>query len=169
MLLGPCSSVVPSPRIVVVALVLALSGDRALAGFTSPTLVLSAAHGEAGAAGRAAALEGSFDFPNAVQVGYPLNVVVFQGTTFARFPAAGTPVTGSSALLADGVLAEAEAAGLAASGAPADPSVRIVTMTPSAIRVTLPGSFAAGSATAILFTILSDGTVLSNAIDFDLP
>lgn len=60
------------------------AGSVAVAGFTSPTLVLSSARGEAAGGGRAAALEGSFDFPNAVQVGYPLHVVVFQGATFAR-------------------------------------------------------------------------------------
>jgi hypothetical protein len=42
-------------------------------------------------------------------------------------------------------------------------------MTPSAIRVTLPATFGAGLTTGVLFTILSDGSVLSNAIDFDLP
>lgn len=155
----------------VLALIVIVAGaSRAIAGFTSPTLVLSSASGEGGPAGRAAAFEGSFDFPNAVQVGYPLNLVVFQGGgTFARYPAAGTPVTGTSAELADGTLVEAEVPAVAGEGGAADPSVRVVTMTPSAIRVTLPASFASGPATAILFTILSDGTVLSNAIDFTLP
>jgi hypothetical protein len=156
-------------RVVLALLALAVAGGRALAGFTSPTLVLSAAHGDVGAAGRAAAFEGSFDFPNAVQVGYPLNLVVFQGSTFARYPAAGVPVAGTSAALADGTLAEAEVAAFASQGSPAAPPVRVVTMTPSAIRVTLPASFTAGPATGVLFTILADGTVLSNAIDFVLP
>jgi hypothetical protein len=154
----------------VVALALvAYLGRDACAGFTSPTLVLSAAQGEAATAGRAAAFEGSFDFPNAVQVGYPLNLVVFQGTTFVRYPAAGAPVTGTSTALGDGVLAESELAALLGNGGPVTASVRVVTMTPSAIRVTLPATFGAGLTTGVLFTILSDGSVLSNAIDFDLP
>src|SRR5437762_14326000 len=111
-------------------LLLAIAAPDAHAGFTSPTLVLSAAHGDAGSAGRGAAFEGDFDFPNAVEVGYPLNLVVFQGTTFARFPAAAPPVTGTSATLGDGVLAEAELPALDGAGGAADATVRIVTMTP---------------------------------------
>lgn len=144
-------------------------GRTAGAGFTSPTLVLSAARGDAGPAGRAAAFEGSFDFPNAVEVGYPLSLVVFQGTTFVRFPAAGPPVTGTSAALADGSLTDAELQSFSAAGGPPSPDVRIVTMTPSAIRVILPATFGTGPTTGVLFTILTDGNVLSNAIDFDLP
>ena len=131
--------------------------------------MLSAARGDAAAGGRAAAFEGSFDFPNAVQVGYPLNLVVYAGTTFVRYPATGAPVTGTSAALADGTLAESELPAFMAQGSPTDSAVRVVTMTPSAIRVTLPATFAPGPATAVLFTILPDGSVLSNAIDFTLP
>src|SRR5215208_5570355 len=115
-------------------LMLALAAPVAFAGFTSPTLVLSSARGDAGPGGRGAAFEGEFDFPNAVEVGYPLNFVVFQGTTFARYPAAAPPVTGTSATLGDGVLAENELDTLDASGSDADASVRIVSMTPSSIR-----------------------------------
>jgi hypothetical protein len=141
----------------------------ALAGYTSPTLALTAARGDAGTAGRAAAFEGTFDFPNAVQVGYPLSLVVFQGTTFVRYPAAGAPLTGTSTALADGVLDLGELASFVGQGTPADASVRIVTMTPSALRVILPSTFGPGTATGVLFTILSDGNVVSNAVDFDLP
>lgn len=153
----------------VVALAIVAAGREAGAGFTSPTLVLSAARGDAGPSGRAAVFEGSFDFPNAVQVGYPLSLVVFQGTTFVRYPAAGTPVTGTSTALADGALGDAELVAFNAEGAPVAPGVRVVTMTPSAIRVTLPATFGSGPVTGVLFTILSDGNVLSNAIIFDLP
>jgi hypothetical protein len=139
------------------------------AGFTSPTLVLSAARGDAGPAGRGAAFEGDFDFPNAVEVGYPLNLVVFQGTTFARYPAAAPPVTGTSPTLGDGVLAEGEVDTLDAAGSAAAPSVRIVTMTPSTIRVTLPSSFTSGAASGVLYTILPDGNVVSNVVAFVLP
>ena len=168
MVLG-LSTVVRTTRIALTCLLLAATAGPARAGFTSPTLVLSSARGDAGPSGRAAAIEGSFDFPNAIQVGYPLSLVVFQGTTFVRYPATGTPVTGQSPALADGILADAELAAFVGAGTPAASSVRIVSMTPTAIRVTLPSSFTAGSATAVLFTILSDGNVLSNAIDFVLP
>lgn len=150
-------------------LALAVAPLLAQAGFTSPTLVLSAAHGDAGPAGRGAAFEGEFDFPNAVEVGYPLNLVVFQGTTFARYPAAAPPVTGTSATLGDGVLAEGELDTLEAAGSPADTSVRIVSITPSTIRVTLPSTFTSGAASGVLYTILPDGSVVSNAVGFVLP
>jgi hypothetical protein len=148
---------------------LAIAAPAAFAGFTSPTLVLSAARGDAGTAGRGAAFEGQFDFPNAVEVGYRLSLVVFQGTTFARYPAAAAPVTGTSATLGDGVLAEAEIETLDGAGGAADPSVRILSMTPSTIRVTLPSTFASGPASGVLYTILSDGNVVSNVVSFDLP
>jgi len=156
-------------RLLSLLVVSALAASIAIAGFTSPTLVLSAARGDAGPAGRGAAFEGDFDFPNAVEVGYPLSLVVFQGTTFARYPAAAPPVTGTSPTLGDGVLAEAELAALDAAGGAADPSVRIVTMTPSTIRVTLPATFASGPASGVLYTILSDGSVVSNVVSFVLP
>ena len=147
----------------------AIAASAAFAGFTSPTLVLSAAHGDAGTAGRGAAFEGEFDFPNAVEVGYPLSLVVFQGTTFARYPAAAPPVTGTSATLGDGVLAENELDTLDAAGSAADASVRIVSMTPTSIRVTLPSTFASGAAAGVLYTILPDGDVVSNVVGFVLP
>jgi hypothetical protein len=149
--------------------VLALAAPAAWAGATSPTLVLSAAHGDAGPAGRGAAFEGTFDFPNAVEVGYPLNLVVFQGTTFARYPAAAPPITGTSATLGDGMLAQGELDTLDAAGSAADASVRIVTMTPSSIRVTLPSTFTSGAAAGVLYTILPDGSVVSNVVAFVLP
>lgn len=167
MVLGPVWAIVQ--RLLLQMIVLAVATTAAHAGFTSPTLVLSAARGEAGTSGRGAAFEGSFDFPNAVEVGYPLSLVVFQGTTFARYPAAAAPVTGTSAALGDGVLDETELAAFTNAGAAADASVRIVTMTPSAIRVTLPATFTSGPASAELFTILSDGSVVSNVVAFVLP
>ena len=139
------------------------------AGATSPTLVLSAAVATAAANARAVALEGSFDFHNAVQVGYPLEIVVFQGTRFARYPIAGSTVSGVSGALADGQLTEAEVPSLLGAGAPAAAGVRIVTMTGAGLRVTLPVEFVAGPARAVLFTVLAEGTVLSNPIDFVLP
>lgn len=139
------------------------------AGATSPTLVLGVAEGEALDGARAARFEGSFDFPNAIQVGYPLQLVVFQGTRFVRVPLVGTPRTGESPALADGTLAEGELTALLAAGAPTAAGVRIVTVTDRELRVTLPASFTAGPTRAILFAVLPEHPVLSNPIDFVLP
>src|SRR5215813_8163099 len=83
---------------------LALTCATAFAGFTAPTLTLSRATGASADGARSASFEGSFDFTNAVQADYALHLVVFQGTTFARFPVTGGPVSGTSATLADGIL-----------------------------------------------------------------
>jgi len=140
-----------------------------LAGATSPSLVLSAASGEAADGARAVSVEGSFDFPNALQVGYPLQLVFFQGTRFARYEVAGAAVAGQSTALADGSLDEGELVGFLGDGAPAPAGVRIVTLTMTEGRVTLPAEFTAGPATAVLFTILADGSVISNPLSFVLP
>jgi len=140
-----------------------------LAGATSPLLVLSAAAGTVTQGAYTVRLDGDFEFANAVQVGYPLEVVVFQETNFVRFPIAGAPVNGTSPTLNDGVLAEAEVPAFLGDGQPAPAGVRIVTIAPLAVRVTLSASFNPGPASALLFTVLPEGTVLSNQLPFVLP
>lgn len=142
---------------------------RVHAGATTPQLLMTAAAGTANGAARSAVVDGNFDFANALEVGYPIDLLVFQGSTFARFPFAGTPVSGTSPELADGVFVDTEISALLGEGAAAAPEVRIVTLVPDRIRVTLPASFAAGATTAVVFGILTDGTVLSNAVTFVLP
>src|SRR5262245_9732323 len=95
----------PFPRILVLLWAFATT---AFAGFTSPTLLLSTATGTVANGGRMVALTGTFDFPDTVQPGYPLNLVVSQGTRFVRYPILGQPVSGTSGTLSDGLLADAE-------------------------------------------------------------
>src|SRR5262245_31452421 len=142
---------------------------RAFAGFTTPTLLPSTATGTTTDGGRMVTLTGSFDFPNTVQPGYPLNLVVSQGTSFVRYPILGPAVTGTSVALADGFLTAAELDGLLADGTAATPRVRVLTVTASDIRVALPATLGPGPTRAVLFTILPDGSVISNPIDFVLP
>ena len=151
------------------ALLVLVRPAAALAGATSPALVLGAASGEGSPGGHTVLLEGAFEFDNALQVGYPLQAVVFQKTRFVRYPIAGPPVTGTSPTLNDGVLTDAELAAFLGDGAPTPAAIRIVTVAPSSLRVTLPAQFRSGAATALLFTILPEGSVLSNQIDFVLP
>lgn len=139
------------------------------AGATSPKLVVSAATAVVGDGRRTVVIDAAYDFPNAVQVGYPLQLVVFQGSRFVRYPIGGAPVTGTSALLADGALDAADAAPLLAAGAPAPVDVRILTLTSTEARVALPAEFTAGPATVALYTILADGTTLSNPLGLVLP
>jgi len=159
-------------RFSVVSVLLAsllVGSGTARAGFTEPTLVLVTAAGAAAEGARSAAFTGSFEFENALQVGLPIELVVFQGTRFVRYPATGAPKTGDSAALADGVLSDNELAAFRQEGTAAPAGVRIITLAPDRIRVALPATFTAGPTTAVLFTILDDGGVLSNALGFTLP
>jgi hypothetical protein len=115
----------------------------------------------------AVTIEGTFDFLNAVQVGYPLELVVFQGTTFVDFPITGGARTGLD-LLADG-LDLTDLSGFLVAGSPAAAEVRIVSLAPTRAVMTLPASFTPGAATAQVFTVLPDGRVLSNPLALVLP
>ena len=100
-------------RFLAIVLASLVAAATAWASATSPTLIVSAARAVAADGRRSVTIEGTFDFENAVQVGYPLQLVVFQGTRFVRFPAVGVPQTGETSLLADGRLDAAELAGSA--------------------------------------------------------
>jgi hypothetical protein len=151
------------------AFVLVLAAATAWASATSPTLIVSAARAVHADGRHAVTIEGTFDFANAVQVGYPLQLVVFQGTRFVRYPAAGAPRTGDTALLADGRLDAAELPAFLAAGAPATADVRVVTLTATSALVALPADFAPGTATAQVFTVLPEEPVLSNPLALVLP
>ena len=157
-------------RIAVVGLVLAAAAPAALrASGTSPALVLSAATGSAAGSQRAVTLDGSLDFANAVQVAYPLSLVVFQGSRFVRYRLPGAVVAGTSPELADGNLTTDEIDAVDHEGSAAPAAVRIVTLVADRIRVALPADFVAGPTTAVVYAILPDSNVLSNPIDFTLP
>lgn len=136
---------------------------------TKPALAITSGVGESTGDARAAVFEVTFDFLNAVQVAYPLQLIVFQGTHFVRYPASGPAVVGDSAELADGVLSDAEVATFMSEGSPAPAGVRIVTMAPDHLRVALPSSFTAGATVGELFATLAEGNALSNTLSFSLP
>jgi len=157
-------------RGLMVALALGTAAPAGLrASGTSPALALSAAAGAAVDGQRSVTLDGSFDFANAVQVAYPLNLVVFQGSRFVRYRVPGTAVAGDSPELADGDLAASEIDTFGQEGSAAAAGVRIVTLIADRIRVALPAGFPAGPTRAVLYAVVPDGNVLSNPIDFTLP
>jgi hypothetical protein len=159
-------------RLAILALVVGFlgAGTRpARGGATRPKPILAAASAVTVDVRRTVLLEGDFEFPNAVQIGYPLDIVVFQGMHFVRYRVAATPVAGTSTLLADGSLSASELPAFLGVGTPAPANVRIVTLTNSEIRVVLPADFTAGTATALLFTVLTSDTSLSNPISLVLP
>lgn len=151
---------------VVIAGVLAIAG-LVHAGATSPTLVLGSAETSSVDGVRAVTFEASLDFENAVQTGYGLQLIVFQGARFVRYPLAGTPAAGESAVLADGALEEDEVPAVVGAGTPA--AGRIVSLTPRSLRVVVPSDLPAGATTAILAAVLPEHPVVSNPIGFVLP
>ncbi len=144
-----------------------LAAGHAHAGATSPTLVLGSAEPAAVDGVRAVTFEASLDFQNAVQSGYGLQLVVFQGTRFVRYPLAGAPAAGQSAVLADGALDEDEVAAVVGAGTPA--AARVLSITPRSLRVLIPADLPAGATTAILAAVLPEHPVVSNPIGFVLP
>ena len=152
-----------------VGISLTVPAGSAHAAATAPHLALSAAAGSAVDGSRSAVFDGTFDFANALQLGYPISLVVFQGARFARYPLAGAAATGTSPELADGALVAGEVGALLGEGAPAATGVGVVTVTATRVRVTLPATFVPGATTAVVVTVLPEGTLLSNPIGFTLP
>jgi len=159
----------PRAAVAIVAALVVITTTSARPSATSPTLVVSTASGMRADGRVAVTVEGAFDFPNAVQVGYPLQLIVFQDTSFVRFPITGTPQVGQSSLLADGRLDPDDVPGLLAAGSPAPGDVRIVSLSSTRAVLTLPANFNPGAATVQAFAVLADGRVLSNPLLLVLP
>ena len=153
---------------VLLAVVLILATSRLLqAGATTPTLALSSATASVVEPGnRLVRFEAAYDYSNAVQADYDLELIVFQGKQFARYPVSGPVRVGSSAALADG-LAASDLPALDAASTPAPADVRVVEIGPTAITVRVP--LFAGGATAVLVATVDEGIVLSNPLAFVLP
>ncbi len=147
----------------------ALGTVAAWASATSPTLVLSAGQAVQAEGRYTVTIEGTFDFANAVQVGYPLQIVLFQGTRFVRFPLGGTPLTGVAAVLADGRLNASELPALLAAGSPASSEVRLLALTAKTAVLAIPAEFARGAATVQTVALLAEHPVLSNPLALVLP
>ncbi len=152
-----------------IALATIATARLAYAAATTPTPVLSAARGATAGGARTVLVDGVFDFPNAVQSGTALYLVMFQGTRFVRYPLGGPPVTGDSPLLADGSLDPSDVPSFLATGTTAAASVRFLTLVPAQARVVLPATFTAGPATAVVFGVFEGESVFSNPLGFVLP
>ena len=143
---------------------LSVAGAKsAAAGSTDPTLAIGQL--TARPVGGAAVVEilGEFGFDDVLQVDYPLTLVVYRGTGFARYPVGGAAVAGTFAGLADG-LAVSEIAALEATGAEAS-GAEIVVLEPNRVLVSLPVELAGpGTLTAVLYVeVPVEGGFVSNA------
>jgi hypothetical protein len=134
-----------------------------MAGSTDPVLVIGQATAS-GSPARIVDLLGAWGFDDVMQIDYPLNVVVRQGTSFVRFPVGDAPVAGTFAGLSDG-LTTAEIGALEAAGSPSSDAA-IVRLAAHEMTLALPASFAAGSVEIVLYTTVpGEGVFLSNAAE----
>src|SRR5262249_58443434 len=111
------------PLLAVLGLLLLAGPQPARAGGSSPLLTIATVDAFASSSGALSVdVGGSFNFEDVVQGVFPAGLVVFQGTTFARFDQAGGVGSGSAPLLSDGLAATAVAGPLAAASPAAPPA-----------------------------------------------
>jgi hypothetical protein len=133
-------------------------------GSTDPVLVIGEASISAGQPARVVHLLGSWGFDDALQLDYPLSVVVSQGSSFVRFPFGGPPVAGTFAGLSDG-LAASEIAALESAGSPSA-AASISHLALHEMTLALPAVFAPGGVRVVLYVSLpGEGTFLSNPVE----
>lgn len=135
----------------------------ARAGSTDPVLLIGDAVVRGGAAAGLLELTGTWAFDDVLQVSFPLNVVVSQGTTFARYPAGGTARSGSYAGLGDGLAAN-EITALESAGS-ADAAAAITHIDAHTMKLALPPVFDPGPVRVVLYVRLpGEGSFLSNHV-----
>jgi hypothetical protein len=133
-------------------------------GSTDPVLVIGEATISGGQPGRVVELLGSWGFDDALQLDYPLSVVVSQGTSFVRFPFGDAPEAGTFAGLSDG-LAASEIPALESAGSPSA-GASISHLALHEMTLALPAVFAPGSVRVVLYVSLpGEGTFLSNSVE----
>lgn len=140
----------------------AASPPAAKAGSTDPVLVIGEAVAGGGSPSRVIDLLGAWGFDDILQISYPLNIVVSQGTSFVRYPVGGAAVAGTFAGLSDG-LAAGEIPALQSAGSPAA-DASILRLNTHEMSLALPATFAAGDVDVVMYvTIPGEGTFLSNS------
>ncbi len=149
--------------VAVVAAALLLPGSPAGAGSTDPTLAIGQVVARPAGPGSVLEVTGIFGFDDVLQVSYPLNLVVSQGTRFVRFEVGAVPQSGTFSGLSDG-LDTTEIAALEAAGQD-EPQAEILWLAPNRLLVALPPSILDGTVTAVLYVELpGEGSFVSNAV-----
>ena len=154
----------------VIAVLLALSfvlagGRPSCAGSYDPVLVVGQAITTGATAPTAVSLTGSWSYDDILQVSFPLNIVVSQGNTFARYPVgSSSAISGTFSGLADGLTAQ-EISSFEAAGS-ADPQAMLVRLTTHNVTLALPPIFAAGPLKVMLYVNLTrEGILMSNVAE----
>ncbi len=143
--------------------ILGIEASPCLAGATDPVLAIGRFTAAPVGSGTLVDLTGAFGFDDTLQVDFPLNIVVYQGTTFVRLPVGGQPQVGNFAGLADGLavseIAELESAGQNSAEA------ELLRIEPNRLHASLADLFIDGILTAIVYVELPDeGGFTSNAV-----
>src|SRR5262245_4254631 len=157
------------PLLAVLGLLLLAGPPPARAGGSSPLLTIATVDAFASSSGALSVdVAGSFNFEDVVQGVFSAGLVVFQGTTFARFDQAGGVVSGSAPLLSGG-LAATEVPDLLALGSPAAPPAALAQLRADRVTVVLPPGFSAGPASVVLYAVYQGGGFVSNTVPVTLP
>ena len=136
---------------------------------TDPTLLLADGDAFRSSTGVAAVrVSGTFSFDDLVQFPFACGLIVFQGNAYARFQLDGTVRSGNSNLVTDGIVA-AEIPALLTGGVVPGPPAALVETRSDRLVVTLPQSFGAGPASAVVYAVLDGEPFVSNAITVMLP
>ena len=155
--------------IALVVLTLAALPLAARASGTRPVLFASATDAFASASGvRSVTVTGEYSFDDRLQFGFPVGVIVYQGTRFAVFDASGAATAGTSAAVADGV-DDKDVADVLAAGTPAAAPAGLLQLRPDSMTVTLPPGFTAGAASVVLYAQQDDKSFASNVLSVVLP
>lgn len=108
-------------------------------------------------------LTGAFAFDDMLQVEFPLNLVVYQGSTFVRLPVGGQVQVGDFAGLADG-LSVGEIAALESAGQNSS-DAEFLRVEPNRLQASLPDLFDDGIITAVVYVELAgEGGFTSNSV-----
>lgn len=139
------------------------------AGGSSPLLTVASVDAFASSNGVLSVdVQGSFNFEDVVQGVFPAGVIVFQGTSFARFDQAGNAVAGSASQLADGLDAT-EVPALLAVGSPAVAPAALTQLHADRVTVVLPPGFSADTASVVLYAVYQGQGFASNTVPVTLP
>jgi len=107
-------------------------------------------------------ITGTWAFDDIMQVDFPLNIVVSQGSTFVRYEVGAGPESGAFAGLGDG-LSVGEIPALEAAGSP-DETARFVILSPHRIVLSVPDSIGNGPVTVRAYVVVPDYMVISNPV-----
>jgi hypothetical protein len=156
-------------RVAALVMLLCAAPRPAMAGGTSPLLALSGAEVFRTSGGAVVlSVSGAYSFEDLVQLTFPAGLIVAQANRFVRYDVSRQIVSGTSALVSDGIL-DTEIPTLLTLGGPANTPAALLQAKQDRLSVVLPPEIASGPATAILYAIWETDPFVSNALPFVVP